>query len=364
MTLRTIQPIDVRGLAPSDPTTGVPIFEMVDPTTLVVDLAYQRSLGERSVRQIRRIVERFDWTKFSPPICTLGDDGAGGTVLKIIDGQHTAIAAASNPHVAMIPVMIVEAADVQAQAEAFIGQNLDRLGVTKTQMHVAALAAGQEEALAVARVCDSVGIRILKNPPSGGSGYQAGDTVAVAAIEALVKKDGEAAAAFTLSYLAAAELAPIKSDHIKALDLLLTDPQFGAIELESVAEHIKMLGDAALKEAKAFAATHSLPRWKALASVWFKKAKKRRGAAALEPVERRLEGVLPATAGEAIGAQTKRESENIPPDLKDDAREAKGGWTPGNHIRRCSQCDERFRGGRLASLCGECAYGGDDGAIE
>ncbi|MGO7815405.1 hypothetical protein ACC674_38205, partial [Rhizobium ruizarguesonis] len=60
------------------------------------------------------------------------------TILKVLDGQHTAIAAASNPHIDVIPVMIVDAEDTVSQAKAFIGQNTERLGVTTLQPDEAA----------------------------------------------------------------------------------------------------------------------------------------------------------------------------------------------------------------------------------
>lgn len=90
--------------------------------------AYQRQIGERGLRQIRKIIEAFDWTKYKPPVCTYADHD-GATVLKVLDGQHTAIAAASHPNINMIPVMIVNAADTASQAAAFVGQNTNHLGV-------------------------------------------------------------------------------------------------------------------------------------------------------------------------------------------------------------------------------------------
>ncbi|AFL51395.1 hypothetical protein [Sinorhizobium fredii] len=115
------------------------------------------------MRQIRRIIESFDWAKFKPPICNYAEQG-GETVLKVLVGQHTAIAAASNPHVSRIPVMIVEAEDTVAQAKAFIGQNTERLGVTKLQLHQAALAAADEDAQTLELVCQRAGVTVLKRP--------------------------------------------------------------------------------------------------------------------------------------------------------------------------------------------------------
>jgi hypothetical protein len=104
--IRPIAPISIASVTPHQPSTGMPICELVDPTDLFVDPAYQRDVSERGLSQIRRMIESFDWAKFKPPICAYAETD-GRTVLKVLDGQHTAIAAASNPFVSQIPVVIV-----------------------------------------------------------------------------------------------------------------------------------------------------------------------------------------------------------------------------------------------------------------
>jgi hypothetical protein len=277
MTLRPIYPINVADLMPTA-CGGEPIFETVDPTTLFVDPAYQRDIGERGVRQIRKMIEHWDWAKFRAPVCSFDKDADGGEVLKVIDGQHTCIAAASHPTILRIPVQIVEAPDQCSQASAFIGQNVDRLGVTKLQLHQAALTAGEEHAQDVQNVCDRAGIKVMLTTPHR---YQAGDTVAITAISALVKKHTVMKARQILEVLAKADLAPVKDAHIKAAELLLTDPEYcEAFDPEDLTREIEAAGATAENEAKVFAATHKVQFWKALASVWFKKTRKKRRAAA------------------------------------------------------------------------------------
>ncbi|SHE88422.1 hypothetical protein SAMN02745223_01315 [Devosia limi DSM 17137] len=274
--LRQIAPIGLIGLTPAKPETGMPICEMVDPRDLWVDPAYQRPVGERGIKQVRRIIENFDWTKFKPPVCAFAEDEDGKTVLKVLDGQHTAIACASNPHVALIPVMIVEAPDTRSQAEAFLGQNKDRLGITALQLHYAAVAAGDPEAVTVAQVCDRAGIKILRYT---GREFEARETVAVTAIAGLVSRRGAMRARQILDVLAKAELAPITSNQIKAVEHLLTEDEFKeAIEAEALTEAVAGLGWTVDDEAKIFAATHRVPIWKALASIWFRKCRKKRKA--------------------------------------------------------------------------------------
>lgn len=140
--LRRIEPVSIAGMKPHAPSTGQPIVEYVDPRGLYIDPAYQRSIGERGLRLIRKIIENFEWSKFKLPTCCYSENHAGETVLFVLDGQHTAIACASHPDIQTIPVQIVEAATVEEQADAFIGLNTERLGVTKLQLHQAAVTAG------------------------------------------------------------------------------------------------------------------------------------------------------------------------------------------------------------------------------
>lgn len=277
--LRAIEPINITDLDTEAPDTGEPICERVDPKTLFVDPAYQRSVGERGLRQIRRIIEAFDWTKYKPPICAYADHD-GQTVLKVIDGQHTAIAAASHPHIDMIPVMIVEAAETAAQAAAFVGQNTQRLGVTPLQVFFAEVTAGDPDALDVLKSCERAGITIMRSPPSR-SDFKPAETISISAIKALVDKRGVMKARMVLEVLAKASLAPITADHIKAAEYLMTEPEFcDQFEPADLTREIETAGKAAEHEAKVFSVAQKVPVWRALAVQWFRKTRKKRKVAA------------------------------------------------------------------------------------
>lgn len=273
--IRQIVPISTAGLIPGKPPTGMPICELVDPGTLFVDPAYQRDIGERGMRQIRRVIERFDWAKFKPPICSYAEVG-GATVLKVLDGQHTAIAAASNPFVEKIPVMIVETEGTAAEARAFIGQNAERVGVTPLQLHYAALAAGDEDAKTLQSVCDNAGITILRRPGAYDPAASR-ETIAVGVIKQLIARRGDKLSKEVLEVLANAERGPIKSEHIKAVEYLMTNPDYceGFWPQDLTAAIVDLL-TAAEEDADQLAKAKRWPMWKALAIVWYRKCKKRR----------------------------------------------------------------------------------------
>lgn len=216
MTYRPIAPIAINGFVPGGTPRDYPIFEDVDPCALLVDEGYQRDSSERSLKLVRKIVAGWDWAKFKAPVAVLTDAG-----LELIDGQHTAIAAATHPDIAKIPVMIVDVKQRRERAAAFIGQNQNKVAVTPAQLHVAALVAGDKEAQAVARVATEAGVHILRQQPGAGR-YKPAETISVTAIASLIRGRGEVVAIRVLSCLARAGLAPIAQIHIKAADLRLS----------------------------------------------------------------------------------------------------------------------------------------------
>jgi hypothetical protein len=276
--LRPVAALDLPDLKPGTPPTAAPTIEMLPPTDLLVDPAYQRDLSDKSLKLIRRIVEGWDWRRFKPPIVAWSDAG-----FEVIDGQHTAIAAATHGGIERIPCVVVEAQEVQDRASAFVGHNRDRLAVGALEVHHAMVAAGDPEALTVQQVCARAGVTVLRNP-YGSRNYVAGDTMAVGAINALIGRRGALKAREILQALVAAELAPITANDVKAAELLFTDPDY-ANDLEPLplgGEHlaaaIKISAGAWQKDAKELAATKCIPLWKAQAGVWFRKCRKRRSA--------------------------------------------------------------------------------------
>lgn len=277
--LRRVEPVCLAGAEPEPIATGEPIFEHADPAELLVEASYQRDLSPKSVALIRKIALGWDWRKFRPPVVVFTDAG-----VLIVDGQHTTIAAASRG-LASIPIQIVEAPEVKARAEAFIGLNRDRLQVTPVQLHHAAVAAGDETALTIEQVCQRAGVTIVRTA-WGSYKWKPGETMAVNAIRDLIDRRGAMKARLILQALAEAGCAPVAAHEIKAAEHLFTNEDFAA-ELDPLAEGgaselanvVRSLGNTADKDAKMFAATHCVPYWKGLAAVWFKKCKKRRKAA-------------------------------------------------------------------------------------
>ena len=276
--LRPIRPLSTAGITPAVAEGEKPRFEWVDPRTLMVEETYQRALAERSVTLIRRIVANWDWKRMKPPIVAI--DGEGRYC--VVDGQHTAIAAASHPAIDKIPVMIIASTAVADRAAAFIGHNRDRIAMTSMQMHYASLASGDEISVAVAEACKRAKVTILKSPPPNAF-YQIGDTIAVASISAIVGKKGIPGGSRVLKVLVDAARAPVRSEEIKAVAQLLFDPEYaGKIDEFDLATVIRSKSP---DDWSAFAETRvrkgrKMSLYKAVAIVWHQSLPKKRSAVA------------------------------------------------------------------------------------
>ena len=241
-----------------------PTFISVAPTSLMVDETYQRSLSGRSERMIRDIVRAWDWARFKPPLVV--ETGKG---LVIVDGQHTAIAAATRG-IAFIPVLVVDADGVEAQAKAFIGHNTMRVSVTKTQVFKAALAAGDEDATTAKQVCDRAKVKIMIYPP--GRPFAARETMAVNAIVQMAKRRGALVARQILEAIADGGVAPIKVMHIRAAESLMRDKGYAHDRLtyaDLTATVAKCRHDEDI-QVKTLAAAMKVPAYQALATHWSK----------------------------------------------------------------------------------------------
>jgi hypothetical protein len=105
--------------------------------------------------------------------------------------------------------------------------------------------------------------------------------MAVVAIGALIGRRGALVARQMLDVLATAACAPVTAAQIKAVETLLSDPEFrGEIEPGDLTTVIIAMRGEAEREAKLFAAAHKVPLWRALAIVWFRRKPRGRRRAA------------------------------------------------------------------------------------
>ncbi|GEM_PF-899157 len=247
-----------------------PVLDWLDKTLIDVDPAYQRELDEA---RVLRMLEWFEWKAFGAIVVAKAEDGR----YHVTDGQHRLEAAKRHPAIDVVPAVIIEAEGTSGEAENFVAINKDRRNVTPLQLYWAELAAGDPEAQTVAQVCERAGVTIVRYP---GPGYRVGDTVAISAIRRLVDARGAMRAREVLEIVAKAALAPIRGEFIRAAEIIRFDAEFAdQVDDDALSDSLSGSDEEIGAEAKAFAKTHRLGAAKALASVWFRRTRKRRRAA-------------------------------------------------------------------------------------
>jgi hypothetical protein len=194
----------------------LPKFVWVKPTDLLVEDDYQRNLSERSTRMIGRIVLDWDWAAMKPPICAEISPGS----YVVIDGQHTAIAAATHGAIEKIPVMVVSASNLKDRARSFLRHNTERVNITHVQMHRAGLAAGEEIDVAVDAACRNAGVTIRNSNPSCGQ-WGKGETVAIVSLRQIAEAKGVAGLTRILKILMSARRTPISALELRAVAELI-----------------------------------------------------------------------------------------------------------------------------------------------
>jgi len=188
----------LRDLEPSQDLGPMPTFEMVPKDLLRVDPRYQRGAASgRSRELIRKLVDGFQWARFSPIIVAEMDDHYA-----VVDGQHRAIAALLHPSVESVPCWVVAAADVQAQARVFLGVNRDRNQMQPLQIYKAQLAARDPDALQIDAVCRAAGITLAYHLQGSEGRLPPLQTQAVSTIRNLLFRHGEGPVKAALKALA------------------------------------------------------------------------------------------------------------------------------------------------------------------
>jgi hypothetical protein len=250
----------------------VPALDWIDKNLITVDPLYQRPLDAERAANIAR---SFSWRSFGALVVVPAGNG-----YHVTDGQHRLEAAKLHPKVSHVPAVIVQAETIQSEAGMFVDINKNRKNVSALELFFAELAAETGGAADVLKAAKAAGIRIPKYPGS----YKVNDTIAVGALHSLVSAYVDVKVQIILTTVAAGGFRPISAAQIKAVECLLTDREFAPqIDSDDLAALLKSVGTALDGEAKRFAATHGVPFWKALASTWFQKCKKRR-AKPVDPI--------------------------------------------------------------------------------
>lgn len=179
------------------PCGKAPELKFLPLEVLRIDAAYQRPVTPQGLRNIRNIVQHFDWAKFAPLIVARADE-----YYAIIDGQHRAIAAATRGFNA-VPCMIV-VADRRSQASIFAAVNGNVTPMTALSLYKAGLAAQDGWALDLKRAADIGGI-VLLHYPKPKSQIKPFESMAIGSLRAIIRSHGVERAGWCLKRLGAGQ---------------------------------------------------------------------------------------------------------------------------------------------------------------
>ena len=164
-----------------------PSLEWIELDRLTIDRRYQRVMGQKNERHVRRIVRAFSWNHYQPIIVT-----ESGEKFAVIDGQHRLAAARAHPAIDRLPCYVVDAPDVETQAGIFIAANTQRIGLGRIHQFWAAHAARAAWAVRIFKLCSAAGVEISRTPRSN---LPARTTVATFTLQKLFPLGDEAIAA-------------------------------------------------------------------------------------------------------------------------------------------------------------------------
>jgi hypothetical protein len=270
MTLRRITALSFPDIV--EPDLGLkPELLWVAPTDLWVDPTYQRDLTVRSYKLLKRVLKQFSWNRMKPPIAARAEDGQ----IHLIDGQHTAIAAASL-NIPAIPVFIVAAEALHERARSFVSHNTNRVAVQPLAVYKALVAAGDPEALVCEAVIKKAGVRFRVLNQSVAP--KVGDCSSFSVVQNMVKTHGPMRTRIVLETLVQAERAPISGHDLRATVFLLWQEE-PRIDPGALAEAIKLDSDMGFLSAQMRAKQAHMVLWRALAERWRRKVNNAQAAA-------------------------------------------------------------------------------------
>jgi len=205
--------IDPASLLPSPPVKkpewpeqlgSPPSIEMRHPNELQIDDSYQRPIDTpASQTLIKRIARGWDWRKCQPLVVSRRDAG-----LFVIDGQHRLEAALMrNAHfdrddIRFIPCCISTYASVAEEAAMFVEMNRVRKKISLLDDHHAAVAAGDEDAIAINRIVTGAGLKVSRR--TGSQSWVPGEVAFTASIGKIARKHGEKVCADAMRLIAEA----------------------------------------------------------------------------------------------------------------------------------------------------------------
>ncbi|HGG04776.1 MAG TPA: hypothetical protein ENK28_04905 [Aliiroseovarius sp.] len=196
-----LRKVDISGGRAVTREVGAPgAVAFVDVADLLIDDAYQRRIEVRGWKNVQRIAENFEWSKFSALMVSRRADGR----FAIIDGQHRAHAAALLG-LKQVPALIFELTP-REEASAFSWINGSVTAMTPNQVFKAALAAFEPWAVQCDAAVARAGCRLMPYNASAAN-RRAGQVFCIGTVRKFVAAEQEAELCAVLAGVAASSVA-------------------------------------------------------------------------------------------------------------------------------------------------------------
>lgn len=261
---RPIIPIELPpGMVPNKLESDRPDVRMVRVADMQIETSYQRKLSTKSVKLIRQIITNWDWSRFKPPIVSEADDGR----YNVVDGQHTAIAAASHPQIAFLPCVVIDAQTVKKRAASFVSHNTNRVAMTSFQIFIGRATAGDPVASDLVEIIkEEQGIIPHFYPKRGDAA--AGEIIGIGNLEELYRGRGRDVARRCVRVVVKSRIAPAGALVFRALNLLLAreDTYASKVPDDILIEALESIEDFERAASKLAAAT-DMPKYRAALDV-------------------------------------------------------------------------------------------------
>jgi hypothetical protein len=177
--LPSLQFANAPAISPDFGNAGV--LEWIDVALLRIDPLYQRDIRGDGLRNCKRIVEEFRWSRFSPLVVGRRPKG----LFAVIDGQHHA-AAAKYSGVPLLPCYVIDA-DAEEEAICFATINGNITQISGLQIYHAKLAGGDKAARALRRVLNDACVTI---PRYATTITKIGETHAIGTLQSCMRIHG------------------------------------------------------------------------------------------------------------------------------------------------------------------------------
>lgn len=237
---RAVEPLKLSNLKPADIGENRPEFHLINPESLAIEESYQRNLSGASIRLIRRIVDGWNWRHFKPPIVAETND-----YYIVIDGQHTAIAAATHPDIEQIPCIVMKSDAPNERAAAFVAQNTHRVAVNALQVFHAEFVAGERDAVTIYKLALECECDIPRSVPVKGK-EEPGQFVCVGELRSILNQHGSDTLRRVMTICRKSEIAKIQRIMVRSLKIVLAEAYYekvAALPDETLAEALSGLDD-------------------------------------------------------------------------------------------------------------------------